>query len=346
MESEYSVQGKGMAKVVHVDMLGGPEHLSLADVEVPEPGPGEVRFKVEAFALNRADILYITGEHYTELKLPSRVGSEAAGVVEAVGHGLENYKIGDRVSSVPFYTAHSDRHGVQGEFAIVPAEYLAPWPDGYSAVEACSIWMQYLTAYFALLTVGRLREGDTVLITAAASSAGVGAIQTAKAIGAKVIATTRTEAKTPFLEKLGADHVIVTRKGEDITQELRRFTRGRGVDVVFDPISGDFTKIYMGGLNWDARVIIYGMLNGLDINIPILPALRSKAAIYPYSMFNHVTFHDELREGIRFVIKHIEAGRFRPEIDRVFPFDQTVEAYRHMLGNAQCGKIVVRAPDH
>jgi NADPH2:quinone reductase len=334
-----------MPKVVHVAKLGGPEHLSIAEVDRAEPGPGEVRFKVEAFALNRADILYITGDHYTELKLPSRIGSEAAGVVDAVGPGVETVKVGDRVSSVPFFTTQSDRHGAQGEFAIVPAEYLAPWPEGYSATEACSVWMQYLTAYFALKTVGRLDRGMAVLITAAASSAGVGAIHTAKALGAPVIATTRTAEKQAFLEKVGADHVIVTRTGTDFAPEIRALTAGRGVDVVFDPISGEFTKDYINGLNWGARVIIYGMLNGLDITIPILPALRSKASVHPYSMFNHVKFPDELREGVGFVMEQISAGRFRPEIDRVFPFEETVEAYKYMQGNTQRGKIVVAVVD-
>lgn len=330
-----------MTKVVHVDMLGGPQHLSLRDVAPQQPGPGEVRFKVEAFALNRADILYITGEHYTELKLPSRVGSEAAGIVDAVGPGVESVKVGDRVSSVPFFTTQSDRHGVQGEFAIVPADYLAPWPEGYSATEACSVWMQYLTAYFALKTVGGLSRHMNVLITAAASSAGVGAIQMAKALGTTAIATTRSSDKEAFLKKVGADHVIITRLGTDFAPEIRKLTEGRGVDVVFDPVSGEFTKDYMNGLNWGARVIIYGMLNGLDINIPILPSIRSKASVHPYSMFNHVKFQEELKEGIGFVMEQISAGRFRPVIDRVFPFEKTVDAYRHMEGNSQCGKIVV-----
>lgn len=135
-----------MAKVIHVSKPGGAEHLSIDEVDVPKPGPGEVRFKVSAFALNRADILYIGGEHYTELKLPSRVGSEAAGVVDAVGPGVESHAVGDRVSSIPFFTAQTDRYGVQGEYAIVPAPFLAQWPEGFSAVEGCSVWMQYLTA--------------------------------------------------------------------------------------------------------------------------------------------------------------------------------------------------------
>lgn len=206
------------------------------------PGQREVRFKVEAFALNRADILYITGEHYTELKLPSRVGSEAAGIVDAVGPG-SSPKVGDRVSSVPFFTTQSDLPLMfRGSSpSSQPSDYLAPPPsvEGYSATEACSVWMQYLTAYFALKTVGGLSRHMNVLITAAASSAGVGAIQMAKALGATAIATTRSSDKEAFLKKVGADHVIITRLGTDFAPEIRKLTDGRGVDVVFDPVSAD-----------------------------------------------------------------------------------------------------------
>jgi NADPH2:quinone reductase len=334
-----------VAKVIHVSKPGGAEYLSIDEVDVPEPGPGEVRFRVSAFALNRADILYIDGEHYTELKLPSRVGSEAAGFVDAVGAGVDNYAVGDRVSSVPFFTPQSDRHGVQGEFAIVPAQFLAPWPEGYSAVEACSVWMQYLTAYYALLTVGKLGPGMSALITAASGSAGIGAIQMAKAVGATVVATTRQADKVPFLKRVGADHVIVTESGRDFSESIRDATGGKGVDVVFDPISGTFPATYMRGLNWEARVIIYGMLMGLDISIPILSAIRSNASVHPFSMFNHVQFDDQLTQAIEFVMTQISVGNFRPRIDRVFSLAETVDAYRYMLGNAQCGKIVVSLMD-
>ncbi|MBL0372366.1 zinc-dependent alcohol dehydrogenase family protein [Rhizobium sp. KVB221] len=334
-----------MPRIVHVEKLGGPEFLTINDAALAEPGPGEVRLKVDAFALNRADILYITGSHYTELKLPSRIGSEAAGIVDSVGPGVDHIKVGDRVSTVPFFTTQSERHGVQGEFAIVPAGYVAPWPEGFTATEACSVWMQYLTAYFALVTVGELSIGKSVLIAAAASSAGVGAIQMAKALGANVIATTRQEQKIAFLKSVGADHVIVTKKGVDFSLEIRAATQGRGVDVVFDPVSGRFAEDYCHGLNWAAKILNYGQLDDEDPIFPILPITRVKGTIHPYSMFNHVMFPDELAEGIAFVMRQISEGRFRPVIDHIFQFDQTMDAYNHMLGNSQCGKIVVRVTD-
>ncbi|MDM9623241.1 hypothetical protein A6U87_06185 [Rhizobium sp. AC44/96] len=334
-----------MPKVVHVEKLGGPEHLTVRDVPLAEPGLGEVRLKIQAFALNRADILYITGQHYTELKLPSRIGSEASGIIDAIGPGVTRVKVGDRASTVPFYTTQSERHGVQGEFAIVPEGYLAPWPGNFSAEEACSVWMQYLTAYYALVSVGKLSTGKSAVIVAAASSAGIGAIHTAKAVGAMAIATTRQPSKVDFLRSVGADHVIVTKKGVDFSPEIRVATDGKGADLVFDPVSGSFSLDYCNGLNWEAKVLNYGQLEDQDPIIPILPLTRVKATFHPYSMFNHVMFPGELAEGIAFVMRNIREGRFRPIIDKVFSLEETREAYHHMLGNSQCGKIVVRTAD-
>jgi NADPH:quinone reductase len=214
------------------------------------------------------------------------------------------------------------------------------WPHRLSAVEACSIWMQYLTAYYALPTVGKLEQGMRVLITAATSSAGVGAIQTAKAVGATVVATTRQADKVPFLTSVGADHVIVTQSNSDFSKSLRGATGGKGVDVVFDPIGGPFPAAYMRGLTWGARVIIYGVLMGLDISIPILSAVRSNASVHPFSMFNHVQFDDQRRRAIEFVMMQIRAGKYIPKIDRVFfSLLETIDAHRYMLGNSQCGKL-------
>ena len=332
-----------MAKVIQVEPSGGPARLRIVDVPLPEPGPGEVRFRVRAFAINRADVHYINGDQDTGRKPPSRVGSEAAGVVDAIGPGVTSHSIGDRVSSIPHFTPHSDRHGVQGEFAVVPAEYLAPWPSGFSAAEACSVWMQYLTAYYGLITVGRLQRGQWLLAAAASSSAGAAAVQMGKAIGARVIATTRSPAKAEFVHRMGAKNVLVTSRGTDFSPELRRVTEGHGVDLVYEPLGGDFMDDYAQGLAWGASIVSYGALDGPpELRIPLRSALRAKAAIHPYSMFNHVCDASEREAGVRFVMEQITAGRLFPAIDRVFPMARTAQAYEHMQNGQQCGKIVVQ----
>lgn len=331
-----------MVKIIQVNRHGGPEHLTFEDIDAVEPGSGEVRFNVHAFALNRADLQYIKGAHYNELKLPSRLGSEACGIVDAVGSGVNTFRVGDHVSSVPFHSEEFQRHGVHGEIATVPAKYLTRWPQGLSAVEACSIWMQYLTAYFALAKVAEVGPGTTVLLTAASGSAGVGAIQIAKALGASVIATTRQARKRDFLEQNGADHVVITTLGENFAASLQEFTGGKGVDVVFDPVAGKFVHDYVDGLNWGGRVLIYGNLSGTgEFSVPILPLIRAKGSIHPYSMFNHVMIPEELKEGVDFVMSRIADSQLRPVIARVFDFKDAISAYQYMLGNSQCGKIVV-----
>jgi NADPH:quinone reductase len=331
-----------LATVVQVTQLGGPELLSLEKVEVPEPEAGEVRFRVAAFALNRADILYINGEHYTALKLPSRVGSEACGIVDAVGPGVTAWRVGDRVSSVPHFTLHSERYGVQGEVALMPEKYLAPWPEGFSAEEACSTWMQYLTAYYALTTVGGLKPGGWALLPAGASSAGGGAVQVAKALGAHPVSTTRAADKVPYITSLGAEAVVVTSGERDISEELRQITGGAGINVVFDPIGGSFTRSYFDGLAWGGKVLVYGLLAGdLEFTVPILPAVRHMVSVHPYSLFNHVMETQELQDGVVWVLEQIRAGRLRPTIDSITPFDRTIDAYRRMLSGRQQGKIVV-----
>lgn len=335
-----------MPKIIHVTECGGPQFLTVAKVARTEPGPGEVRFAVEAFALNRADILYITGNHYTELTLPSRVGSEACGVVDAIGDGVSAFKVGDRVSAMPFFSPEPHRHGVHGEFAILPQEYVGPWPDQLNAIEGCSIWMQYLTAYFAMKTDGKLEPGKSVLLTAAASSAGLAAVQTAKLLGAKVIATTRTEAKRQILLDNGADHVIITRLGESFADQIMSFTDGKGVNLVFDPISGDFISDYIEAMAWEGHVQIYGMLNGLEIRVSILPLVRNKVTIAPYSMYNYMNDATSREEGISFVLANMGKGKYRPHIDSVFAFESTVDAFSHMEGNTQSGKITVAVSEN
>ncbi len=326
------------ARVVCFNAIGGPEVLSIEDMEKPRPGPGEVRLEVSAFALNRADCLFIRGQHYSQASLPSRIGSEAAGVVDAIGEGVSEFKQGDKVCTIPF---HNDKYGVQGEFAVYPAQYVAPWPERLSAVQACSVWMQYLTAYFALLEVGKAGAGDFVLIAAASSSAGLGAIQLVTDAGATAIATTRTEEKQQFILRAGADHVVITGQ-EDLARRIDEITDGAGVRLVYDPIGGPFLKSYVDALARHATIFLYGLLSGEPTVVEVVPMVRKAAILHPYSMFNHVSEPVQLARAKNYIQERLGDGRLTPLVDRVFDFEQVVEAYRYMESNQQKGKIVVR----
>jgi len=200
--------------------------------------------------------------------------------------------------------------------------------------------MQYLTSYFAFAETANLGCRDTVLVTAAASSAGLGAIEIARALGAKVVATTRSEKKRSLLLEAGANEVALVGV-DDLGEVIDRTTDGKGVRVAFDPVGGESLGTYVDHLAPNAVIFGYGTLSDLQPVIPMAAMCRTQSVFHPYSMFNHVGRADERRRGVDFILKRISSGALRPRVDRVFAFDQVLDAYRYMESNEQSGKIVV-----
>ena len=193
-----------MPKIIRFHETGAADVLKVEDLPLTKPGEGEVRLKVEAIGLNRAEVMFREGQYLEDPELPTRLGYEAAGVVDAVGPGTKDVQVGDRVSTIPSFSI--GKYGVYGQSAIVPAYAVVRYPDNLTAIEGAAIWMQYLTAFGALVEFGQVKKGDSVLITAASSSVGLAAIQITKAAGASAIATTRGANKKPFLLAAGAHH--------------------------------------------------------------------------------------------------------------------------------------------
>lgn len=324
-------------KVLEFDKIGERIDLHFRDVIPPQPVCDEVRYRVAAYALNRADLLYMRGNHYSTASLPSRVAYEACGIVDAVGPDVVGIKVGDRVSSMPF---HNARYGVAGEFAITPADYLAPWSAGLSATQACAVWMQYLTAYFPMHEIYPLKPGRRVLVTAASSSAGLGGIQVAKLLGAEVIAVTRSAGKEDALRAAGATYVIVS-TGEGLAERIHALTAGEGVDLVYDPLGNGFARHYVQALRHGARIIAYGNMLGDVLEVPILPMVQRAALLHPYSLFNHIGDAAQRLRGVQWIRAAIESGRLLPPIAKVFPFADAIAAYDFMERGTQIGKIVV-----
>ena len=328
-----------MGNILLCDLVDGVPGLVVRDHEPAAPGRGDVRYKVHAIGLNRADLLYLDGAHYVETTYPNRMCYEACGIVDAVGEGVSNFTIGDRVSAIPF---NNPDYCVGGEWAITPAAFLAPWPEDFSAAEGASTWMQYMTGYFPLVEGARVRPGDNVLITAASSSAGVAAIQLTKLMGGISIATSRTDSKRDFLIHMGADHVVVTEKGH-VAEHILYATGGAGVRIVYDAIAGSFMNQYADALAREARIFIYGALDGeAKVECDILPLVRKGATIEAYSLFNHMMDPGAVDRGRRFVMLAINAGALRPVVDRIFPLHRASEAYDYMKSGVQKGKIVLR----
>ena len=326
-------------QVVRVHGVGYPaDTLRIERIARPTLRPDEVGIRVHAFALNRADWLYARAMHYTVPVLPSRIGSECAGVVEEVGSAVQGIEPGDKVATVPFNTSV---HGVQGEYAVFPARYVAPWPAELSAIEATSIWMQYLTAYFAFIEVSPLTARDNVLITAASSSAGLAAVQLAKLLGATVIATTRSSAKAALIHETGADAVVVVNDHTDLANAILLASGEQGVRIVYDAVAGPFMRRYLDALAPSARILIYGLLSGQATELHLVPLVRRAAVVHPYSMFNHVSDPEQLRRGIAFVLDAIRNRGLRPRIGKVFGFGESIRAYRELDDDGHYGKIVV-----
>lgn len=327
-----------MPRIVRFYETGEAEVLKIDEMEAAEPGKGEVRLKVEAIGLNRAEIMYRRGQYLETPELPSRIGYEAAGIVDAVGPEVEGIRVGDRVSIIPSFPM--GRYGVYGDSATVPASAAAHYPDTLSPVEATTIWMQYLTAYGALVAFGRLRKGETILITAASSSVGQAAIQIAKSVGALVAATTRTHDKRAFLLNQGVDQVIVTDE-EDMAERVRQITSGKGADFVFDPVAGPFLAQSAKAAAAGARIFVYGALSPEPTTFPLFEAIGKGLSIRGYTLFEIVRDAEMLALAKHYVRNGLTSGALKPVIDRTFDLTEIVEAHRYMESNRQQGKIVV-----
>ncbi len=327
-----------MTRIVRFHSIGGPDVLQMDDVDVGEPGPGEVRMRVRTLGLNRAESMFRRGIYPEVPALPAKLGYEAAGAVEAIGDGVEGLSSGDIVSTIPAFSMNT--YGVYGEVAIVPASAVVRHPASLSLEEAASIWMQYLTAYGALIDYARLSAGDTVIITAASSSIGLGAIQIARSVGAIPIAATRTAAKRAALLAAGAAHVVVTEE-EDLAAAVMRVTGGEGAGFAFDPIGGPGVEAIAGALGNFGTLIPYGVMTTEPTPYPLLTALAKNLTIRAFTLPFFTDDPEKLARGKAFVIQGVEAGLLRPVIDRIFPFAQIADAHRYMESNQQIGKIVV-----
>jgi NADPH:quinone reductase-like Zn-dependent oxidoreductase len=330
-----------MPKIVRFHQLGGPENLRIEEAPTPQPGEGELRLRVQAVGLNRAESMYMHGRYFEQPQLPSRIGYEVAGIVEAVGPGVDPKLIGQPVSTVPGYS--QNRYGALGEEAIVPAYSVQPYPAKLTPAEGAAIWMQYLTAYGALKLYGKIQPGEFVLITAASSSVGLAAIQIVKAEGAIAIATTRHSTKKKELLDLGADHVIATEE-EDFVERVNAITGGKGARVIFDPIAGSFVEKLALCAAPGGIIFEYGALSLEPTPFPLLTAMTKALSIRAYTLMEFTQNPPVLAEAVAYVNERINDGRFTPKIAKTFPLSQSVEAYHYLESNQQIGKIVITVP--
>ena len=328
-----------MARVIRFHQTGGPEVLRIDEVEVPAPKKGEVRIAVKALGLNRAEAMFRAGQYLEQPKFPARLGYEASGTVESLGEGVEGLEVGDAVSTIPGFSMND--YGVYGEVALVPARVVAKHPASLTWEKAAAIWMQFATAYGALVEIGKLKKRDTILIPAASSSVGLATIQIANRIGAKPIALTRTSEKRQALLEAGAAHVIATEE-EDLVAEVMKFTRKKGARIVFDPVGGP-TLVKLAAATRERGIIFqYGALSSEPTPLPLMDVLGKSLTVRGYLLFEITGNPRKLEKAKRFIIEGLAAGELKPIIARRFSgLEQMVEAHRYLESNQQIGKIVV-----
>jgi len=326
-----------MTKVVRIYRHGGPEELRFEDLDIGEPGAAEVRLKIEAIGLNRSEAAFRAGEYPVTPKFPTLIGYEGVGIVEALGAGVEGFRVGERVCVLPNFRL--GEYGIYGERAIVPARSLLSPPPGLSPVEAASIWMQYFTA-LAIIEIAHAAIGDYVIVRAASSSVGLAAIQLANWAGAVPIAATRTSAKAPALRQQGAKHVISTDE-TDLVAEVQRITGGKGARIIFDPVGGpDIDKLALAAAE-EGIIFIYGGLSGKPTPYPHWPAALKGLSIRGWVASSIWNRPERFARNRELILQGLASGHLRPVIAKTFTFSQIVAAHRYLESNQQIGKIVV-----
>lgn len=327
-----------MARVVRFHEFGGPEVLRIEDLEIADPGAGEVRIRVKALGINRAEALIRAGGYIEQPALPARLGLEAAGVVDALGEGVRGFKQGDAVSVIP--PISMIEHPAYGELAIFPANHVVRHPDTLGWEEAAALWMPFLTAYGALIDFAGLQRGDIVAITAASSSVGLAAIQIANLVGATPIALTRSPRKAAALRAAGAAHVLSTQE-EGLEDRLRAISGPRGVRIVLDAVGGPTIEPLAAAMSHGGLLVSYGGLSSEPTPYPLLTALSKGLTVRGYLVHEVVGDPVRLERAKAFVTEGVVSGALAPTIARTFPLDQIVAAHRLLESGDLFGKIVV-----
>src|SRR5690606_37517166 len=327
-----------MSRVVRFHRTGDAQVLQIDEVDVSAPKAGEVQIRVKALGINRAEIMYRTGQYVIEPRFPAILGYEAAGLVEALGPDMAGFNIGDAVSVVPA-CSFAD-HGMYGELVNVPVPALVKHAENLSFEEAAASWMMFVTAYGALIDIGNLQAGETVLIRAASSSVGLAAIQIANMVGAVPVAMTRTSHKRQALLDAGAAHVIATEE-QDLINEVMSITDGKGARMAFDPVGGVYAGQIFKVLGMQGIFFQCGALDDRDIPVPVMDVLGKHLTLRGYELFEITGNPEKLEQAKSFVNAGLASGKLHPVIDRTFAFEDIAKAHRHMEANSQVGKIVV-----
>ncbi len=319
-------------RAIRVEQHGGPEVLRPQEVALPEPGPGQARVKLAAIGLNFIEIYQRMGQY--KIPLPWTPGAEAAGVVDAVGPGVTEVKVGDRVASTGFMAAYA-------EYAIAQSWQLVPVPEAVDMRVAAAVMLQGMTAHYLSHSTYPLKAGETALVYAAAGGVGGLLTQIARLRGARVIAAVGSEAKVAEARALGADEVIVYRQ-VDIPQEVRRLNGGQGLPVVYDSVGKDTFDASLNCLRPRGYMVLFGQSSGpVGPFDPQLLNARGSLFLTRPTLGHYVATREELLWRANDLFTWIAAGQLKVRIDRGFPLAQAAEAQDYLATGAALGKVLL-----
>jgi NADPH2:quinone reductase len=319
-------------KLIRVHEFGGPEIMQLEDAPVPEPKPGTVRVKIEAIGLNFIDIYQRSG--LSKPPLPFTPGQEAAGTVDAVGEGVKDFSVGDRVG-------YSFTLGAYAEYAVVPADKLVPIPDEVDTRLAAALLLQGMTAHYLTHDTFPLERTHTALIHAAAGGTGQLLVQVAKICGARVIGTVSTQEKASTAMRAGADEVINYAE-QDFEAEVKRITEGRGVDVVYDSVGRNTFDKSINCLRPRGYLVLFGHSSGPVAPVdPLMLNTRGSLFLTRPSLGHYTATRVEILARASDLFRWVTQGELQVNIDRTYPLAQAADAHRALDGRTTQGKVLL-----
>ena len=323
-----------MPRAIRIHQTGGPEVMRWEDVEVGAPGPGEIRIRHEAVGLNYIDVYFRTGL-YPAPSLPFSPGMEGAGVVEAVGEGVDSLVAGDRVA----YAAPPV--GAYAQVRLMPADKVVKVPDGIDSRQAAAMMLQGMTVEYLLLRTYPVRSGDTVLFHAAAGGVGLIACQWAKHLGATVIGTVGSDEKAELARAHGCDHPIVYTR-ENFTERVREITGGAGVPVVYDSVGRDTFEGSLDCLRPRGMLVSFGQSSGkIDpFDIGVLGAKGSLYVTRP-TLMTYTASRAELESSAQALFDVVGSGAVRVTVNQTFPLAEAASAHRALESRQTTGSTVL-----
>ena len=312
----------------------GVEALTWKELPTPAPQAGQVLIRIEAASLNFPDLLIVQNKYQMKPDLPFVPGSEYAGVIEAVGEGVTHLKVGQSVACL-------SGTGGFGTHTLAPAKLCMPLPAGFPAVDAAAFIMIYATSHHALIDRAALKAGETVLVLGAAGGVGTAAIQIAKAAGARVIAAASTDEKCALCKSLGADETI-NYTTQNMREVLKTLTGGKGPDVIYDPVGGDFAEPAFRSIAWRGRYLVVGFAAGPIPALPFNLALLKGASIVGVFWGDFARREPQANAAMMAELAQWYAqGKVKPVIDRTMPMSELKAAYAHMGSRGVMGKLVM-----